>query len=108
MVQSLRRIKSSSARGADTENKNEKMNRPNAKQLHPVNNLSALGYLAARSPSDAALRTSNPYSELLTPCRAFRGLVAHSLPPSEECGTRNSATKTRMQRPASLIAKLDR
>jgi hypothetical protein len=63
MVQSLWRIKSRGARGADTENKNgnenKKMNRPNAKQLHPVNNLSALGYLAARSPSDAALGTSN-------------------------------------------------
>jgi hypothetical protein len=61
MMKSLRRIKRRGAGGAETQHENEKMNRPDAKQLHPVNNLSALGYLAARSPSDAALRTSNPY-----------------------------------------------
>jgi hypothetical protein len=58
MVQSLWRIQRHGTRGADAENESEKMNRSNAEQLHPVNNLSALGYLAARSPSDAALLTS--------------------------------------------------
>jgi hypothetical protein len=106
MVKSLRRVQRRGARGADAQNENEKMNRPNAKQLHPVNNLSTLGYLAARSPSDAALGTSNPYFQPLTSCRALHWPVAPFLSTSRECEIRNSATKTKMQQQAPLIANL--
>jgi hypothetical protein len=49
-MQRLRSIQRPSAGGADAKDKKDKLNRPNAQLLHPVNNLSIIGSRAARSP----------------------------------------------------------
>jgi hypothetical protein len=58
-MQSLRSIQRRGAGGADAEDKKDKLNRPNAQLLHPVNNLSTFGSRAARSPLGSALRSIN-------------------------------------------------
>ena len=102
----MRRIQRRGESRAHAKDENEIINWPNAKQLHPVINLSTLGSFVARSSSDAALRASNR----LTPNRALRGPVAKSLSASRESETRNGATKRELRQQTSrfkLVPKLN-
>ncbi len=84
MHRTLRSIERRCARGAETEQGKDSYNqgrpkRPDARQLHPVNFLSAIGFLAARSPLVDALRSFSSCCEWFLSYPAGRDLLLASL-----------------------------